>query len=133
MSFFLPKKKRSNEEITEIYNKYRIMLYRVCFTYMKNNDDAADAVQETFYRLIRNCPIFDSEEHEKAWLLRTATNICKDELKRSRRKDECIDDHPDIQGKTEPHIDEVMYEIMQMPDKYKTVLYRYYYEKFRKC
>ena len=123
-------KKRSDEELTEIYYKYRTMLYRVCFTYMKNNDDTADAVQETFYRLIRSCPVFDSDEHEKAWLLRTAANVCKDELKRAHRKNVSINDHTELEGDSEPHVDEVMCEIIKLPDKYKAPVYLYYYEGY---
>jgi RNA polymerase sigma-70 factor (ECF subfamily) len=48
---------------------------------MKNLTDIEDAVQETFYRLINKKTRFKSAEHEKAWLIRTAANICKDKLK----------------------------------------------------
>lgn len=34
-----------------------------------------DAVQDTFIQLIKSGPAFDSEEHEKAWLIRTASGV----------------------------------------------------------
>ena len=77
---------RTDKEIKEIYERHRQTVYRVCFAYMKNSEDAADAVQETFIRLIRKAPAFENTEHEKAWLIRTASNICKDELKHWWRK-----------------------------------------------
>ncbi|MBO5987690.1 MAG: RNA polymerase sigma factor, partial [Lachnospiraceae bacterium] len=62
---------RTEEEITEIYERHMKTVYRVCFAYMKNAAETEDAVQETFFRLIRKDPRFESAEHEKAWLIRT--------------------------------------------------------------
>ena len=72
---------RTNKEVTESYEKYKLMIYRVCFTYMKNVTDTEDMVQDTFIQLIRKGPKFESDEHEKAWLLRVAINLCKNKLK----------------------------------------------------
>lgn len=68
---------RTDKEIAEIYKRHSKTVYRVCFAYMKNPADTEDAVQDTFFQLIKSGPAFESEEHEKAWLIRTATNICK--------------------------------------------------------
>ena len=66
---------RTDKEIAEIYKRHSKTVYRVCFAYMKNPADTEDAVQDTFFQLIKSGPAFESEEHEKAWLIRTATNI----------------------------------------------------------
>ena len=71
---------RTNEELTRIYIDTKTV-YRVCFMYMKTRLDTEDMVQNTFLRLMRDKTIFQSEEHEKAWLIRTATNLCKDHFK----------------------------------------------------
>ena len=72
---------RTDKEIAEIYTRHSKTVYRVCFAYMKNPADTEDAVQDTFFQLIKSGPAFESEEHEKAWLIRTASNICKDVLR----------------------------------------------------
>lgn len=72
---------RTDKEIAEIYKRHSKTVYRVCFAYMKNPADTEDAVQDTFFQLIKSGPAFESEEHEKAWLIRTATNICKNVLR----------------------------------------------------
>ena len=117
---------RTDKEIAEIYERHSKTVYRVCFAYMKNPMDTEDAVQETFIRLITKKPRLESEEHEKAWLIRTAANICKDELKHWWRKHENIDDHLDLQAEDMPQTDDVFQAVMQLPDKYKTVIYLYY-------
>ena len=121
---------RTDKEIAEIYERHRLTVYRVCFAYMKNPMDTEDAVQETFYRLISKNPRFESVEHEKAWLIRTATNICKDELKHWWRKHENIDDHLELQTEDTIKVDDVFQTVMELPDKYKTVIYLYYYEGY---
>lgn len=121
---------RTDKEIEEIYERHRMTVYRVCFAYMKNPVDTEDAVQETFIRLIDRDPKFESEEHEKAWLIRTAVNICKDELKHWWRKNENIDDHSELQTEDTIKTDDVLRTVMELPDKYKTVVYLYYYEGY---
>ena len=121
---------RTDKEIAEIYERHRLTVYRVCFAYMKNPMDTEDAVQETFFRLISKSPRLESVEHEKAWLIRTATNICKDELKHWWRKHENIDDHLELQTEDTIKVDDVFQTVMELPDKYKTVIYLYYYEGY---
>ena len=55
-------------------------------------------VQETFLRLIASGKAFENQRHEKAWLIVTASNLCKDQLKRLYRTDEDLDDHAELAG-----------------------------------
>lgn len=121
---------RTDKEIKEIYERHRQTVYRVCFAYMKNSEDAADAVQETFIRLIRKAPAFENTEHEKAWIIRTASNICKDELKHWWRKHDDLDNYKETESTEKTEIDDVIMAVMDLPDKYKTVVYLYYYEGY---
>lgn len=121
---------RTEKEIAEIYERHRLTVYRVCYAYMKNQMDTEDAVQETFFRLIRKNPQFASAEHEKAWLIRTASNLCKDMLKHWWRKHENLDDHPALQAADIFPEDDILHEVLKLPDKYKTVIYLYYYEGY---
>ncbi|MBQ7432635.1 MAG: RNA polymerase sigma factor [Lachnospiraceae bacterium] len=71
---------RTEAELSALYDRHKDMVYRVCFAYMKNPADTEDAVQETFIRLIQAEPLFENAVNEKAWLIRTATNICENHL-----------------------------------------------------
>ena len=68
---------RTDEELIQIYNRHVNTVYRVCFLYMKNKADTEDMVQNTFLRLMKSNVVFENAEHEKAWLIRTAINLCK--------------------------------------------------------
>lgn len=121
---------RTDEEIAELYDRHSKTVYRVCFAYMKNSADTEDAVQDTFLQLIRSGPAFASEAHEKAWLIRTASNICKNALRHWWRRRESLEDHRDLAGPEELRTDEVLQAVLALPDKYKTAVYLYYYEGY---
>ena len=122
---------QASSDIADIYHRHAKTIYRVCFTYLKNPADTDDAVSETFVKLIKSSKTFENTEHEKAWLIRTSTNICKDFLKHKSRKNANIDDYTD-QLFTEDSfiIDDVMKAILSLPNKYKTVVFLFYYQGY---
>jgi len=126
----MPALQRTGKEITEIYNRQVDTVYRICYSFMKNTHDTEDMVQETFLRLISSGVGFVSEEHEKAWLIVTASNLCKDTLKKWWRKTEDIDDL--TLGLQQPpfEIDHVLDAIMKLPADQKCAVYMYYYEGY---
>jgi RNA polymerase sigma-70 factor (ECF subfamily) len=126
-------KKVNTDKINEIYERQVDMVYRVCLSYAKNKADTEDCVSETFMKLINSNPDFTDTEHEKAWLIRTAANVCKNHLKHWSRKNVNIDDYKD----TIPHYgdiqesveeSELLQAVRNLPDRLKTAVYLYYYE-----
>ncbi len=122
---------RTDEELEEIYNRHVDTVYRVCYSFMKTAPDAEDMVQETFLKLIVSQKQFQSNNHEKAWLIVTASNTCKDALKRRKRKIENIDDHPSLAYQPSVSEDRMLSVILSLPVKYKEVVYLYYYEGYQ--
>lgn len=120
---------RTNKELAEIYERHKNTLYRVCFAYMKNPADTEDTVQDTFFQLIKTGKAFENKEHEKAWLIRTAINLCKNALKSKKRRQENAQSNERVQ-ETETELDEVLETVLGLPDKYKAVIYLYYYEGY---
>jgi len=123
----------NNEYIEDVYERRSDMVYRVCFSYMKNAPEAEDVVADVFTKLFYKSGGFKSDEHEKAWLLRTAINQCKNSLKHWRRKSSNIDDYRNL-AEEPPH--EFQQEIqmlelvLALPMRYKDVIYLYYYEGY---
>jgi RNA polymerase sigma-70 factor (ECF subfamily) len=62
-------------EITRIYQK---KVYLLAYSYLRNNEDALDIVQETFLRLYQKVDMFRSEKNFQTWLLQIAKNLCID-------------------------------------------------------
>lgn len=120
----------NEEEFEAIYERNADTVYRICFSYMKNKSDAEDAVQDTFVNLIKKNMKFENYNHEKAWLIVTAGNICKNKLKSWKRKVENIEDYNCISSKENEDIDETLKFVLNLPAKYKMAIYLYYYEGY---
>ncbi len=113
-----------------VVEKYSKMLFRICFVLLCNEADAEDAVQETFLKYFTKAPAFSTEEHRKAWLIRVATNICKNALRfKMRHATVDIDEVKNI-GVNDSDLG-IVEAIMELPPKYKIVMDLYYIEGYR--
>lgn len=62
-------------------------VWRVCALHFTERQDAQDAFQNAFLKYaLADGARFENEEHRKAWLIRTASNACKDILRASARR-----------------------------------------------
>ena len=118
-----------SEKWTQIYHRHCKTVWNICYPYFMNPADTEDAVQETFLRLIRAGKAFRDEDHEKAWLIVTAKNVCRDELKRARRKEVPIEAAAGLPS-PESQEDETLLAIQGLPEKQRTAIYLYYYEGY---
>lgn len=116
--------------IREIYERHADNVYRLCYSYLKNTEDAKDALQNTFVRLMKTQKEFDSVEHEKGWLIVTAGNICKDMLKSFWRKKVTIDDESFSNIPVHDENRELLCAVFSLPVKYRISLYLHYYEGY---
>ncbi len=121
--------------VREIYERHADNIYRLCYSYLKNGADAQDALQNTFVKLMRTEKEFDSVEHEKAWLIVTAGNTCKDFLKSFWHKttvsydDNISDDIFDEIGGSDDDR-ELLEEILKLPTNIRVSIYLHYYEGY---
>lgn len=54
------KSKMSAHEFEIMYDKYKNLLYRIAFTYLKGNQDVEDVLQEVFIKRMYHAPKFQS-------------------------------------------------------------------------
>lgn len=121
---------RTDEEFIQIYDKYLDTVYRVCFMYLKNKSDTEDAVQSTFIKYLEYKGEFKNENHLKGWLIITASNYCKNHLSHWFRKViniNKIEESPIYDFEDRNYI---LDKILSLPQKYKLVIYMYYYEGY---
>ena len=82
---------RTQEEVASLYQRHVDMVYQICLVLLKNVPDAEDAVQTVFRKVMEYDKPFHDPEHERAWLIVTARNECRNQLKhwwRTRRESE---------------------------------------------
>lgn len=117
------------QDITESYMRHWKTVWNICYPYFMNPADTEDAVQETFLRLALYEKPFADRDHEKAWLIVTARNACRDELKKARRKNLPLSEAEALPAKA-PGVDETLTAIRALPERVGTVIYLYYYEGY---
>jgi RNA polymerase sigma-70 factor (ECF subfamily) len=118
----------TDDSIKQTVTRYADTLVRVCFSYLKSLHDAEDIAQDTFLKLIEKQPVFESAEHQKAWLLRVAINLSKNRLKTTwfrNTEDLCENEIPFT-----PEESNVMNAVRQLPVKYRSVIHLYYIEGY---
>lgn len=117
-------------DIETIIEKYGDMMYRLSVIMLKNDSDAEDVVQETIIKYYQKAPTFEDSEHEKAWLIRVATNKCRD-LLRSRLRHPQIDDESLEKNVCHSSESGILEALTTLPEKYRLVLTLYYVEEYR--
>lgn len=115
-------------EAEEALCRYGDMVFRLAFARTKSRYDADDVLQEVFLRYIRSAPVFKSEEHRKAWLLRTTINCSKSLLTSAWfRRTAPLEDS--LLVDLEEH-SEVYYAVLNLSPLYRTVIHLFYYENY---
>ena len=119
---------KEQAEFTELLQKYSSMLLRIAFSNVKNLQDAQDIAQEVFISVLTKRPQFDSEEHEKAWLIRVTINRCKNHVKSFwNRHTEGLSEDLSYLPKEETG---VMQAVLALPQNYRNVIHLHYYEGY---
>lgn len=124
---------RTEEELNQAIATYADMVKRICMVHLKNKADMEDIFQNVFLKYYEDDTIFANKEHEKAWLIRVTINACKDLLKSFfHRQMVPIDDFLNIQMEVpqDKQNYEVLTKVLNLPAKYKNVIYLYYYEEY---
>lgn len=122
-------KKYEQEEIIELYHRHVNTVYAICYLLLHNQQDAEDATQTTFLKLIQSQRILCDTEHEKAWLITTARNHCKNILSHWWRKKRTPIEMDEIAENTS-HSEDVLPEVLTLPKKYQIPIYLFYYEGY---
>ena len=71
------------QQANRLVAQYSNMILRISYQYLKQTYDAEDICQTVFLKYLTKAPQFENEQHEKAWIIRTTVNACKDYLKSS--------------------------------------------------
>lgn len=122
---------REEQDVNRAIDLHGNTVRRICMLHLKNYHDAEDIFQTVFLKYYLSPVGFESLEHEKAWLIRVTVNACKDLLKsffRSRTVplSELLSESEDLT----PDSSDVLEAVLSLPEKYRDVVYLYYYEEY---
>lgn len=122
---------KSTADVNRVVEEYADMVRRICFVHLKNSHDTEDVFQNVYLKYLLYEGSFESSEHEKAWFIRVTINACTDWLRKlSHRKClplEIIAEESEIQ---DSFSDDILEAVLQLPEKYRNVIYLFYYEEY---
>lgn len=70
----------------QLVEKYYDDVFRYCYYQTGNEHTAYDCTQETFYHLMRFLDNYRERNHFKSYLIRIASNVCRDYFRQSSRR-----------------------------------------------
>ena len=109
--------------------QYAPAVYRLAYARTGSRADAEDVMQEVFLRMVKTRPVFDSEAHAKAWLLRVASNCASDLFRLPwRRREEPLEE--DLTAPESPREGSVTEAVLALPARYRIPVHLYYYEGY---
>ncbi len=122
---------RAGGEIEAILNRYQTMVYGLALAKTGSPSDADDVFQEVFLAYCQCRKEFRSEEHRKAWLLRTTVNLCRRVTASSwRRKTVPLDEGEEIPVPfQEPEESRVWQALSGLAEDYRLPLYLFYFQE----
>ena len=117
-------------EAERLVQTYADLILRLSYTYLKSTHDAEDICQTVFLKLLMSGQEFDSAAHERAWIIRTTANACKDALRgAARRRTVGLEAVAETAAPAPPE-NEVLAAVMELPEKYRDAVYLHYYEGY---
>lgn len=112
----------------QIMSQQKKQLYRVAYSYLKNEQDALEAIQEVTFRAYKNIKIVKEPKFFATWITRIMINYCVNELKRDSRlllqeyenNNSVIEDHDN-----RIHVQEAL---QQLEPRYQEIIILKYYQ-----
>lgn len=108
----------------ELVQRFQGQVFGLCYRMLGKREDAEDAAQETFIRVLRSLARWDDSRDFEPWLLAIAGNRCRTALANRRRKPAAdnLDDVAPVAADSEgdTHLaEEVQRALAQVRDEYR--------------
>ena len=121
---------QSASSVENILDCYGNAILRLAYSYLHNMSDAEDILQDTLIRYMQSAPDFMNPGHEKAWLLRVAANLSKNNISynKIRETDELEET---LIAQEREDLSFVWEAVRSLPEKYREVIHLYYQEGYK--
>lgn len=123
-------KKGDKDAFCRLMDENAQSMYKIAVAYLKNDEDAADAIQDTILSCYENLKCLKQNKYFRTWMIRILINKCKDILQRKKLVS-YTDQIPE-----EPFYEE-RYDMMEwtqvlerLDNKYRLIVLLYYMEGF---
>lgn len=113
--------------VLELFDRYADMVYRIALSYLRSPQEAEDAVQTVFLKLLEgNAAVFKGKE--RAFLTKVTINHCKNLLSAAKRRETVPLEEAVLFS--QPEDQELFHAIMELPEEYRSVVCLHYFEGY---
>lgn len=122
-------KEVANQQAVRIIDTYGNNILQLAYSYLHNMSDAEEILQDTLIKYLEKTPQFENSTHEKAWLLKVASNLSKNRLDYNsiRNTDELNDN---LIAENKEDLSFIWEAVKILPSMYREVIHLYYQEGY---
>ena len=120
----------TNGRAEMILTRFGDSILRYAYTYLHNMSDAEEVLQDTLMQFLKTAPEFESENHEKAWLLRVAANLSKNRIRYNKLR-ETDELNEELVAEEREDLSFVWEAVKSLPVKYREVIHLFYHEGYQ--
>ena len=119
----------ANQKVTRIIDVYGNNILQLAYSYLHNMSDAEEILQDTLIKYLEKSPNFENNTHEKAWLLKVASNLSKNRIEYNnlRSTDELNDN---LIAENKEDLSFIWEAVKSLPNGYREVIHLYYQEGY---
>ena len=120
------------KQFIRIFNLFKNDIYRLAYSYTKNISDSDDITQNVFVKLYKHKEVLELDDISiKKWIFKVTINECKTLLLSSWKK-KIIPFTEKEENTLYAKINDnsILDQVMQLPKKYRLVIFLYYYENY---
>tara|TARA_R110002049_G_scaffold290103_4_gene473388 strand:+ start:79 stop:630 length:552 start_codon:yes stop_codon:yes gene_type:complete len=130
-------KKGDRKAQMQLYDNYCNAMFAIACRYLKNEEDAKDAMQEGFIKAFSKIHSYEPNSEFGAWLKRIVINQCLDVLKKEKLEFQPLNDEVmTMESKTDWHFEDtlnkndILNAMESLPTKYKVTVQLYLIEGY---
>ena len=127
-------KKGDEESFLEIIGQRQEMLYHIAYTYVRNDEEAVEIVQDTVYKAFVTLKNLKYPNYFNTWLTKILINCAIDSVRKSKRVVYIENESIHAENPKEPSQEEIidLYNALDKLDqKQKTVIVLRYFQDFK--
>lgn len=123
--------KGDDEAFLMLIHQYKVDLYKTAYSYLKNEEDCLEAIQEVTFRAYRSMNDLREPAYVKTWLMRIMINYCNDVVKKKKRM-VLNEDILHSQGRAENYVDLELQDAMEsLDDRSREILTLKYFHDLK--
>lgn len=118
-----------NLQAERLLDEYGNHILRLAYSYLHNQSDAEEVLQDTLIQFLKTAPAFESRNHEKAWMLHVAANVCKNRIQYNKLR-ETDELEENLVSEKRDDLRFVWEAVKALPVPYREIVHLFYYEGY---